>query len=228
MQLSFRLGQRKRLKTFSSNRFGRELYETFFKSYTEKVWGTTCKEMSAEWGAQRVKGLSITKAIIHATRKIAKIGALAGKGVETSLIEQFLYPTFGPGQMWQVVADKVCGLGGEVRLNSEVIKLHCDGLNMRAVTIRKPDGSTEVIPGNYVFSTAAVRDIVRMIEPAPFKKVCAVAANLQYRDFITVGVLLNEKPKENDGSPLKDTWMYIHEKNVRWGVYSSFTIGIHR
>src|SRR5262249_41912276 len=219
----FPIRPQKTLEDFFLNRFGRELYETFFKSYTEKVWGMTCKEMSADWGAQRVKGLSIIKAIMHATRKIAKIGPLAGKGVETSLIEQFLYPTFGPGQMWEVVADKVCRLGGELRLNSEVIKLHCDGSpNMRAVTIRKPDGSTEIVPANYVFSTAAVRDVVRMIEPIPCEKVRAVADNLRYRDFITVGLLLNEKPKENDGSPLGDTWMYIQEKDVRVGRVQLF------
>ena len=117
----FPIRPEKTLEDFFLNRFGRELYLTFFKSYTEKVWGVSCKELSAEWGAQRVKGLSITKAIQHALRKIFRIGALSGKSVETSLIEQFLYPTFGPGQMWETVAEQVRRLGGEIRTEHEVV-----------------------------------------------------------------------------------------------------------
>jgi hypothetical protein len=107
---------------FFLNRFGRELYETFFKSYTEKVWGTACRNMSAEWGAQRVKGLSIMKAVAHAVKKIAHIDALSGKNVETSLIEQCLYPTYGPGQMWERVANIIREQGGDIRMGMRAIQ----------------------------------------------------------------------------------------------------------
>src|SRR5262249_23171797 len=117
----FPVNPERTLEDFFINRFGRELYETFFKSYTEKVWGTACTNMSAEWGAQRVKGLSVAKAIAHAVRKITKFAPLSGKDVETSLIEQYLYPTYGPGLMWERVADRVRKQGGEIRMATRAI-----------------------------------------------------------------------------------------------------------
>jgi protoporphyrinogen oxidase len=109
----FPIKPEKNLEQFFINRFGRELYKTFFKSYTEKVWGVACDEISAEWGAQRVKGLSITKAIVHFVRSLfGKKKDIAQKNTETSLIEQFLYPKFGPGQMWEEVAQQVTDRGG--------------------------------------------------------------------------------------------------------------------
>lgn len=210
----------KTLEDFFLNRFGRELYETFFKSYTEKVWGVSCKELSAEWGAQRVKGLSITRAILHAVKKTARIGALSGKSVETSLIEQFLYPTYGPGHMWEVVAQKVRELGGEIRMHTRARKLHVEGGKIVAVVAEK-DGEEEHIRTDYVFSTTDIKNLLTMIPHAP-KETLSISDALQYRDFLTVGLLLKERPKEKDGSLLTDTWMYVHEKGVHVGRIQLF------
>ena len=215
----FPIRPEKTLEDFFLNRFGRELYLTFFKSYTEKVWGVSCKELSAEWGAQRVKGLSITKAIQHALRKIFRIGALSGKSVETSLIEQFLYPTFGPGQMWEKTAREVVSLGGEVLMGTKVKRLEVRGERIEGVTIEGPDGERK-IEADYVFSTTDVRGLLQMLG-AP-TDVRTVSDNLQYRDFLTVGLLLDKKPTEPDGTPLTDTWMYIHEEAVHVGRVQLF------
>ena len=215
----FPIRPEKTLEDFFLNRFGRELYLTFFKSYTEKVWGVSCKELSAEWGAQRVKGLSITKAIQHALRKIFRIGALSGKNVETSLIEQFLYPTFGPGQMWEKTAREVEKHGGEVLMGTKVKRLEVRGERIGGVTIEGPDGERK-IEADYVFSTTDVRGLLKMLD-AP-TDVRTVSDNLQYRDFLTVGLLLDKKPTESDGTPLTDTWMYIHEEAVHVGRVQLF------
>jgi protoporphyrinogen oxidase len=215
----FPIRNEKTLEDFFINRFGTELYLTFFKSYTEKVWGVSCKELSAEWGAQRVKGLSITKAIQHALRKIFRVGALSGKGVETSLIEQFLYPTLGPGQMWEKAARKVRDHGGEVLMGARVKGLKVRGAQVEHAVIEDKDGEREIAI-DYVFSTTDIRTLLAMLD-AP-KEVRAVSDALQYRDFLTVGLLLDKKPTEADGTPLTDTWMYIHEERVHAGRVQLF------
>ncbi len=120
----------KSLEDFLINRFGRQLYLTFFKSYTEKVWGTPCNEISAEWGAQRIKGLSLTTAVKHFVKKALGgkkkgHGDVAQKGTDTSLIERFMYPKFGPGQLWEHVADQICQKGGEIHMGWKVDRIHC-------------------------------------------------------------------------------------------------------
>jgi protoporphyrinogen oxidase len=210
----------KTLEDFFLNRFGSELYETFFKSYTEKVWGTACKNMSAEWGAQRVKGLSIMKAVAHAAKKIARIGALSGKGVETSLIEQYLYPTYGPGQMWERVAEKVRDMGGDVRLATNVVGLKTEGTRITHALLEHA-GAQHEIPVEYVFSTTDVRALARMLPDVPLA-IRDIAGRLQYRDFLTVGLLMREKLKDPDGRQMTDTWMYVHEKGVSVGRVQIF------
>ncbi len=217
----FPIRPEKTLEDFFLNRFGRELYETFFKSYTEKVWGTPCNTMSAEWGAQRVKGLSIMKAITHAARKIARVGALSGKGVETSLIEQYLYPTYGPGQMWEVVADLIRTKGGEIRMNTRVISLAKEDSQVTEVRIQTSTGEESLIV-DYVFSTTDVQNLIRMISPEAPQEVRTVSSGLQYRDFLTVGLLMKEKLKDPNGTPMTDTWMYVHEKGVHVGRVQIF------
>ena len=216
----FPIRPEKTLEDFFLNRFGRELYETFFKSYTEKVWGVSCKEMSAEWGAQRVKGLSITKAITHAAKKLARIGPLSGKTVETSLIEQYLYPTYGPGQMWETVAQKVTSLGGNIHMNTSVSALTVRDGAITHATIQSPE-RTETYAVDYVFSTTDIRALLPMLSGAP-EGARETANALQYRDFLTVGVLLKQKPREVTGEPLTDTWMYIHEPGIRAGRVQLF------
>jgi protoporphyrinogen oxidase len=123
------------LEQFFINRFGRELYLTFFKDYTEKVWGVPCNKISAEWGEQRIKGLSITKAIRHFLKSTSTNNSdVAQKGTETSLIEQFLYPKFGPGQMWETVARKVIQMGGQIVTGFDVNGIHCEGNRVRSVS----------------------------------------------------------------------------------------------
>ncbi|MHC4177755.1 MAG: FAD-dependent oxidoreductase, partial [Planctomycetota bacterium] len=142
------------LEHFFINRFGRELYRTFFQSYTEKVWGIPCSEISAEWGAQRVKGLSVTRAMLHALKKPFRRRDLAQKGMETSLIERFLYPKYGPGQLWEQVAREVREMGGQVLTNLEV--RHVDATGNRASAVEAVDvetGQSRVFRADYVFST---------------------------------------------------------------------------
>jgi protoporphyrinogen oxidase len=210
----------KTLEDFFINRFGTELYETFFKSYTEKVWGVSCKEMSAEWGAQRVKGLSIIKAVQHAAKKVLRMGPLSGKTVETSLIEQFLYPSYGPGFMWEVVAEKVRELGGEIVMGIDVQKVvFKEG---RVYVVGAQASGTRTYEGHYVFSTTDIRALSKMIEPALPEEAREIAEALQYRDFLTVGLLLREQPKEQNGQTLRDTWMYVHEPGVDVGRVQLF------
>src|SRR5262249_23810762 len=144
------------LEEFFINRFGRELYRTFFESYTEKVWGLPCSRISAEWGAQRVKGLSITKAITHAVRsQFSRDRSVMQKKTETSRIEQFLYPKFGPGQMWELCAGKITKLGGEVRMQTDVRALFLEGNRIRAAELMR-NGVPERVEADYFFSTMPV------------------------------------------------------------------------
>jgi protoporphyrinogen oxidase len=213
--------QERTLEDFFIGRFGVELYTTFFKSYTEKVWGRKCNEISAEWGAQRVKGLSITKAIVHAARKVAGIGSLAGKSGETSLIEHFLYPAFGPGQMWETVARKVKDLGGEIRMGAEAVRVHHQGGRVTAVTVRR-ESDEETISADQVFSTTDVGSLIRILEPHAPRTVGQVAEGLQYRDFLTVGLLLESRPSEKNGGLLTDTWIYVQEPEIQVGRIQLF------
>ena len=140
------------LEQFFINRFGRELYLTFFKSYTEKVWGVPCDKISAEWGAQRIKGLSIRKAIAHFLKQSGKSGDIAQKGTETSLIEQFLYPKFGPGQMWEKIAAQVEQMGGEIITNFNVTSVEVrDGQRGRRPRSVPPMAPSAVSPAT-IFS----------------------------------------------------------------------------
>jgi protoporphyrinogen oxidase len=214
------------LEDFFINRFGRELYETFFKSYTEKVWGVPCHEISAAWGAQRVKGLSIRKAIVHFVRQLfARREDIAQKQIETSLIEQFLYPKYGPGQMWDCVARLVTERGGEVRRRHIVtaILTNDDG-SVRAVRARSRDTSEEIeIPADYVFSSMPVQALVQALDAPVPADVADVAKGLVYRDFITVGLLLDRlKISEADGQLIRDNWIYIQEPYVKVGRLQIF------
>jgi protoporphyrinogen oxidase len=157
------------LEEFFINRFGRELYLTFFKSYTEKVWGVPCSEISAEWGAQRIKGLSIYKTLLHALKKIAQSGSsdIAQRGVETSLIERFLYPKFGPGQMWEEVARRVLEKGGSILTGWRVEHIEQDGEGkIVAVHARNKElRQTRAFRGEFYFSTMPVKELVMSMRP---------------------------------------------------------------
>jgi protoporphyrinogen oxidase len=214
------------LEQFFISRFGKELYLTFFKSYTEKVWGVPCEQISAEWGAQRIKGLSIKNTLLHLAKKLGKRSSdLRQKDTETSLIEQFLYPKLGPGQLWEVVADKVKALGGEILTRQEVTSIHTDKGRITAVSVRGPDGLERQVTGNYFFSTMPIKELVNELQAAVPAHVREVSSNLQYRDFITVGLLvkkLSVKDRENPTGRIQDNWIYIQEPDVLAGRLQIF------
>jgi protoporphyrinogen oxidase len=210
----------KSLEDFLINRFGIRLYRTFFKDYTEKVWGVPCTEISAEWGAQRIKGLSVAKAIAHAlTSPFRSSSDPAQKGTETSLIERFLYPKFGPGQMWEEVARRVTAQGGTVHLRQRVAGLqHVAGKIVSVDVFDEPAGAIRRLPCDYFVSTMPVRDLIAMLNPED-SRIAEIAANLPYRSFMTAGLLL----RTMRGRPTPpDHWVYIQEPDVRIGRLQIF------
>jgi protoporphyrinogen oxidase len=222
------------LEDFFINRFGRELYGTFFRDYTEKVWGVPCRELPSEWGAQRVKGLSVFRALGHAFGRLwQRPAGIAQKSTETSLIEQFLYPKFGPGQLWEAVAAAVCERGGKLRLHGKVTAVHRRDGGVSGVTVTdQRSGQTERIDGDVIFSSMPVRDLVAAFAPAVSGPASRAASGLVYRDFITVGLLLRRlkaggaRSGEGSWAPLPDNWIYVQEPDVRLGrvqVYNNWS-----
>jgi len=218
------------LEDFYINRFGKELYQTFFRDYTEKVWGVPCNEIKPEWGAQRVKGLSISKTILHALKNIlSKSSSISQKNIETSLIEQFLYPKFGPGQLWEEVADKIIDSGGIIEKNHKIIRLNYENNNIKeAIVLNQNTGEKLVIKGDYFFSTMPVKDLILSMNPELPKEIKETAAGLLYRDFITIGLLL-KKLKIKNTTKLKtinnivpDNWIYVQEREVNLGRVQVF------
>ncbi|HEX9510319.1 MAG TPA: NAD(P)/FAD-dependent oxidoreductase [Puia sp.] len=223
----------KSLEDFLIGRFGSRLYELFFKDYTEKVWGVPCKDISAEWGAQRIKGVSFGAAFRHAVRSARRSAKdkeeIFQKDTETSQIERFMYPKFGPGQLWEEVARQVQAMGGEIHLHQDVQAIHTAPSRVLAIeATNSQTGQRSTFEGDYFFSTMPVSELIAGIKSPVPKTVQEVAAGLQYRDFITVGVLLQElaapgkRPGEFQPLSLKDTWIYIQEKEVKVGRLQLF------
>lgn len=226
----FPIRNEKTLEEFLINRFGNELYLLFFKDYTEKVWGVPCSEIKPEWGAQRIKGVSITKAVRHAVKNLfRKDTSLSQKETETSLIEQFTYPKWGPGQLWEEVARQITAKGGEIHLNSEVMGITIsEGL---LTHVRVKNEMTDRITDHectYAFSSMPVKDLIRSLTPPAADRVQAVANGLMYRDFITVGVLLKKMKLKNETriktihNIVPDNWIYIQEREVKLGRLQIF------
>ncbi|MGA3131118.1 MAG: NAD(P)/FAD-dependent oxidoreductase [Terracidiphilus sp.] len=209
------------LEDFLVNRFGEQLYLTFFKPYTEKVWGMPCREISAAWGAQRIKGLSLGAVVRDLFDKaIGRDGGgdLAQKRTETSLIEKFLYPKLGAGQMWEHAAELVIEGGGEIHLGVLVDRIVEEDGRVVAVEGRNRAGDRVRFQGDYFLSTMPVRDLIRAFSCEVPKDVAEVSEGLMYRDFMIVGLLARGLAvHEKDGSPLKDNWIYIHEPDVKVG-----------
>ncbi|MDO8592368.1 MAG: NAD(P)/FAD-dependent oxidoreductase [bacterium] len=215
--------EEKSLEDFFVNRFGKELYGTFFKDYTEKVWGLPCSKIKAEWGEQRVKGLSIAKTIYHAFKKmLIKRSPLDQKNIETSLIEYFLYPKFGPGQMWEEAAKIIKEKGGEIHLNHHVVGLDLQKNEITEAEIKVLNSNEiKVQKADYFFSTMPIKELIPALgENAP-GGVKRVAQGLMYRDFITVGLLLKKLKIKNDtkiktvNDFIPDNWIYIQERDVK-------------
>lgn len=215
------------LDAFFKNRFGRRLYETFFKDYTEKVWGVPCSEIKADWGAQRIKGLSLKRAVTHAIKDLLSSDFKKAQAErETSLITRFYYPKFGPGHMWEVVTDQIRACGGQVHMQHKVVGVHTDGERVVSATIENAAGDTEQVECDYFFSTMPVRHLMRAITPEPPDEVQRVAEGLVYRDFMTVGLLLKELTIQVKGQkPVKevpDNWIYVQEGDVKVGRVQVF------
>jgi protoporphyrinogen oxidase len=216
------------LEDFFINRFGKELYLTFFKDYTEKVWGVPCNKIPPEWGSQRVKGLSVSKAVWHAIRSVfTSDRSINQKETETSLIERFLYPKFGPGQLWQVVAGKITGLGGVIRQQCKVERFEWIDGQVRGVWYREEGNPEEVfIRADYVISTMPVSDLIKGMGDLVSQQVKTVAEGLQYRDFVTLGLLYQKmsvcRPDCVEGNRVPDNWIYIQEGDVKVGRIQVF------
>ena len=194
------------LEEWVSNRFGRRLYRTFFQTYTEKVWGIPCTEIQADWAAQRIKGLSLRGALQH---------AILGDSEETSLIHAFDYPRLGPGMLWERCAERVEALGGQVELETEVVRLgHADGVVNRVVA-RGPEGERTLVP-EYVINSMPLKHLIQRMEPAAPPEVLEAAESLKYRDFLVVVLIVDR------AELFPDNWIYIHSPDVVVGRIQNF------
>ena len=218
------------LEEFFINRFGRELYKTFFKDYTEKVWGMPCNAIAADWGAQRIKELSVSKAIMHAIKSVfKKSNSIQQKEVVTSLIEQFMYPKLGPGQMWETVASIIREKGGIIITNAKVNSVNVQNNAIQSVSyINTLNGNTHSVSGNYFFSTMPVKELIAAMGNIVPINIQNISNGLQYRDFITVGLLLNKLSIANTSNStlhnnlVPDNWIYIQERDVKIGRLQIF------
>ncbi len=226
----FPIRSERSLEDFFVNRFGRELYNTFFRDYTEKVWGVPCDVIKPEWGAQRVKGLSIWSAIFHALKKpFQSESSISQKETETSLIERFLYPKLGPGQMWETVAEEVVLHGGEVHLHQRVAGFRHEGSRITAVeTVDERTGERRWWKGDVVLSSMPLKDLAEAYGEGVPEDAAGVARGLIYRDFVTVGVLLSKLKIRNESGIrtvndiVPDNWIYIQEPEVKIGRLQIF------
>ncbi len=222
--LAFPIKNEKSLEDFMINRFGRELYRTFFKDYTEKLWGIDCNKISADWGAQRIKGISILKVLKQMAQNLT---GKKGQAVETSFIESFFYPKFGPGHMWQSVADDVTKKGGKILLRQKVTRIIKQDDKIVAIEAVDNKGKTSVYEGDIFISTMPVKDLINGMNDVP-EKVEKIANGLMYRDFRVVGVLLNKLKLKNTtaiktiNNIVPDTWIYVQEREVKLGRVQVF------
>jgi protoporphyrinogen oxidase len=192
-----------------TNRFGRRLYEIFFKTYTEKVWGIPCTEIRAEWAAQRIQNLSLASAILNATQLNKRSTKIK------TLIDRFQYPRLGPGQMWEVCRDRVREMGGQVLMRHRVEGIETRDGHATAVRVRTPVGERR-IEGEHFISTMPVRSLVHALEPAPPESIRTAASGLNYRDFLVVALILDQ------ADLFPDNWIYIHTPGVRVGRIQNF------
>lgn len=209
------------LEDFFINRFGKELYSIFFKDYTEKVWGTSCREIPSTWGKQRIKSLNISKIILHYIKNRFQSKSLSQKNTETSLIEKFLYPKYGPGNLWTNVAHKIIEQGGIIYKNQHVVAFENNNFTIQNVIIKDSLNTTKVITGDYFISTMPVKSLINSFQTKVPQQIKTIADGLLYRDFITIGLLVN-KLKINNGNLIDDNWIYIQEKKVKLGRLQVF------
>jgi len=208
--IKWRLLPYRREETFEqwvTNRFGKRLFLTFFKSYTEKVWGIPCSELKAEWAAQRIKDLSLKTAILNMLFK--------PKNVIKTLIEAFDYPRLGPGMMWNAVRARVERAGGTVRMNADVIRIQRQGNCIKSVVTSENDGHVR-IEGSDFISSMPITEFIKKLDPPPPVAVLEAANKLTYRDFLTVCLIVNK------ADLFPDNWIYIHDPSVQVGRIQNF------
>lgn len=213
------------LEDFYVNRFGKKLYSMFFENYTENLWGRHPSEIAPDWGAQRVKGLSITAILKDIFSKM--LPGSKNREVETSLIEEFSYPKLGPGQLWEVTADRIRQMGGKILCNSKAVGLRKDENNrITAITYETPEGRVTE-EGDIFISSMPVKDLVAGLNDVP-EKMATIAAGLPYRDYMTVGLLLpklnlkNKTKLKTISNIVPDCWVYVHDKSVRLGRFQIY------
>lgn len=215
----------KSLEDFYINRFGRKLYSMFFEGYTEKLWGRHPRDISPDWGAQRVKGLSILAILKDILDKTLKCGK-KDRQVETSLIEQFSYPKYGPGQLWETAAEKFEKMGGTIKKNCKVTKLTQQDGNIVSVTYEK-DGQEVTEEADIFISSMPIKDLVAGLNGVP-KEMGQIAAGLPYRDFVTVGLLVRKLNLKNEtklrtlANIVPDCWIYVQDQGVKLGRIQIF------
>ena len=212
------------LEDFYINRFGKKLYSMFFENYTANLWGRHPSEISPEWGAQRVKGLSILAIIKD---MFGKVFNKKNRKVETSLIEEFAYPKLGPGQLWELTAKEVEKLGGTIIKNAKVVEIHKNNKNeLTGVTYLSGNKHIK-LNGDIVISSMPVKDLVVGMNNVP-NKYLKIAKGLPYRDYMTVGVLIDKLNLKNEtkiktiGNIIPDTWVYVHDKSVKMGRFQIY------
>lgn len=209
------------------NRFGKTLYSIFFKSYTEKVWGMPCVKIKPEWGIQRIKGLSLTKAVYTAIKSIIMPEkTISQKNIETTLIQKFLYPKFGPGQIWCDVADRIKAREGSIFLHHIPTSIHWSGDKVTEVQVKdKNSGEIIIVPCDYFFSTMPIKELANLMQPIPPQEVLKVANSLIHRDFMVIGLLLKKiklTDTKSNNHIILDNWIYIQEPDVKVGRIQIF------
>ena len=216
------------LENFYINRFGKKLYSMFFEGYTEKLWGRHPREISADWGSQRVKGLSIRAVLKDMFSKIGGKKKKNKKNVETSLIEQFWYPKYGPGQLWELAAKRACDKGAKLIKNCKVRNIVCKDGKITSVVCDTKDGE-KTFTGDIFISSMPVRDLVLgMTGDKPSREMVDIADGLPYRDFVTVGLLVSRLDLENRtkiktiGNIVPDCWIYVQDTGVKLGRIQIF------
>jgi len=216
--------EEKSLEDFYINRFGKPLYEMFFEGYTEKVWGVHPTEISPDWGSQRVKGLSLFKAMLNIILKPFKKGGQ----VETSLIEEFYYPAKGPGSLYEYMLKSIIDMGGKIEYNHTVTKIDIENDSITKVAAECQDGTTSEFTASAVFSSMPIKDLILSLGDAVPAQTKNIAVNLPYRDFMTVGILVDKLAIKNNsgietiGDIVPDCWIYVQDRDVKLGRLQIF------
>ena len=214
------------LENFYVNRFGKVLYGMFFEGYTEKLWGRHPREIDPSWGAQRVKGLSIFAIVKDMFSKL--VPGRDKRKVETSLIEEFLYPKYGPGQLWEITADEIEAMGGSIRKHCQVVGIRTEDGKVTSLQVQREDGSLEEVEGDVFLSSMPLKDLVEGMGTAVPEKIRSIAVGLPYRDFVTVGLLVDRLNMKNLtkiktlNDIVPDCWIYVQDTGVKLGRIQIF------